>query len=267
MKYVRKPGYRKRSTKIIKKFPRKSARSTSRNPSLVKTVKKIIHSQLENKVVSGYAVNQSIAYAGSVTDPTRLTLVPAIQQGTGSNNRIGNQVRVVKAFVRGFVNLKPYSSLTNLTQCPIYVKMWLCRRVDTNLTITGFPGTTDFSNFFQQGNSTLPFQSNMLDMLLFTNKDYWTVFKTKTIQLGTLTNPSASNSTLLAGNSQVSAPFYFDLTKHLGLLKFNDNNASYVPTNKELFLIFQAVQADGASTTLLDCAEYHYTVQYDYEDA
>ena len=246
---------------------RYAKKSSKKGSSFAARVKKIIHRQLENKVVTGYAVNQSIAYAGSITDPTRIILTPAILQGFGVSNRIGNQVRVMRAVARGFVNLKPYNATSNTTQCPIYVKMWLCRRVDTNLTISSAPVTTDYANFFQQGNSVLPFQSNMLDMLLYTNKDYWTVFKTKTIQLGTLTNPSASNSTLLAGNSNVSVPFYFDLTKHLGLLKFNDNNASYLPTNKELFLVMQCCPADGSTLGALDACEFHYTVQYEYEDA
>ena len=255
--YGRKAPVRKYRKRIYK-------RNTS---TFAKKVKKIIHSQLENKVSTGYNANQSIAYAGSVTDPTRLILVPAITQGAGVNQRIGNTVRVVKAMVRGFVNLKPYAAVGNQQLVPLYVKMWLCRRVDTNLTQASAPTTTDYAQFFQQGNSVLPFQSNMLDMLLFTNKDYWTVFKTKTIQLGTLTNPSGSNSTLLAGNSNVSVPFSFDLTKHLGLLKFNDNNASYLPTNKELFLVFQCVPADGSTLGALDATEYHYTVEYQYEDA
>ena len=263
--------YKKRSygrKASVRKAPkRKYPKRAYKKSSFASRVKKVIHSQLENKVVTGYAVNQSIAYAGSVTDPTRIILTPAILQGSGVSNRIGNQVRVMRAVARGYVNLKPYNSLSNTTQVPIYVKMWLCRRVSTNLTISSAPVTTDYANFFQQGNSTLPFQSNMLDMLLYTNKDYWTVFSSKTIQLGTLTNPSASNSTLLAGASQVSQPFYFDLTKHLGLLKFNDNNASYLPTNKELFLVFQAVPADGSTLAVLDAVEFHYTVEYQYEDA
>ena len=261
-----KTSYRKKNTKKPKKNAKKGSYYRPKK-NLVKTIKSVIHSQIENKVQSGYAANQSIAYAGSVTDPTRIILTPALTQGTGANNRIGNQVRVMKANCRGYVNLKPYNVNYNDSKCPIYVKMWLCRRVDTNLTISSAPTTTDYAQFFQSGNTALPFQSNMLDMMLYSNKDYWTVFKTHTIQLGTLTNPSASAATLLAGNSQVSAPFYFDLTKHLGLLKFNDNNASYLPTNKELFLVMQAIPADGSSPATFDAVEFHYCVEYQYEDA
>ena len=254
--------YKKRSYR--RKAPvRKYRKRVYKKSSFVKRVKKIIHSQMENKCSSGYAANQTIAYAGSVTDPTRLILTPAITQGAGVNQRIGNMVRITKATVRGYVNLKPYNSLSNPQNAPTYVKMWLCRRQTTNLTISSAPVTTDYANFFQQGNSVLPFQSNMLDMLLFPNKDYWNVFATKTFQLSNL----ISSNTLMPSSSSVSRYFQFDLTKHLGLLKFNDNNASYLPTNKELFLVFQIVPADGSTLAVLDAAEYHYGVEYQFEDA
>ena len=263
--------YKKRSYRLRRKAApkRKYAKRVYKKSSFVKRVKRIIHSQLENKVLSGYAANQSIVNAGSITDPTRIILTPAITQGSGSNQRIGNSVRVVKAIARGYVNLKPYNATNNSQTSPLYVKMWLCRRQTTNLTISSAPTTTDYAQFFQTGNSAVPFQSNMLDMTLFTNKDYWNVFATKTIQLcNTGYGSQASASNIAPGSSNVSAPFYFDLTKHLGLCKYNDNNASYLPTNKELFLVFQAVLADGSiSGGILDAAEFHYAVEYQFEDA
>ena len=263
--------YKKRSYPRRKaparKYPKRVYKK--RSTSFVKRVKRIIHSQLENKVLSGYAANQSIVNAGSITDPTRIILTPAITQGAGANQRTGNAVRVVKAHARGYVNLKPYNATNNSQSSPLYVKMWLCRRQTTNLTISSAPTTTDYAQFFQTGNSAVPFQSNMLDMTLFVNKDYWNVLATKTIQLCNVGYGSqASASNIAPGSSNVSAPFYFNLTKHLGLCKYNDNNASYLPTNKELFLVFQAVLADGSiSGGILDACEFHYAVQYEYEDA
>ena len=259
----KKRSYRPRAKKFAPK--RKYAKRIYKKSTFASRVKKIVHRMAENKVLSGYGANQFIAWAGSLTNPTALKLVPAVRQGAGANQRVGNQIRILKAHVRGFVNLKPYSSTQNPYDYPLYVKMWVCRRQTTNVTITGVnPTTYDWSQFFQSGNSAVGFQSNMLDMMLYHNKDYWNVFNTKTIQLSTsfatgsvVTNP---------GSGRVSAPFYFDLTKALGNLKFNDDNADYVPTNKELMLVFQCVKADGSTPALLDATEYHFAYEYQFED-
>ena len=261
--------YKKRSYRPRRKTAapkRKYAKRVYKKSSFASKVKKVIHRMAENKVLSGYAANQSIAWAGSVTNPTNYKLVPAVRQGGGSNQRVGNQIRVTKAIVRGYVNLKPYSATNNPYDYPIYVKMWLCRRQTTNVTITGVnPTTADWAQFFQTGNSAVGFQSNMLDMMLYHNKDYWNVFQQKTIQLST--NFASGSVITNPGSGRVSTSFYFDVTKYLGNLKFNDDNADYVPTNKELLLVFQAVKADGSTPgALLDVAEYHIAYDYQFED-
>ena len=246
---------------------RKYARRVYKKSSFAKRVKKVLHSQIENKIINSYGANQSIAWAGSVTNPTFIRLVPGPSQGVAQSQRIGNEIRVLKAEINGYVNLKPYSATTNPSNCPVYVKMWLCRRKSCNNVIAGDPSTTDFSYFFQTSSTSSAFQSNMLDMVLNVNNDYCTVFATKTIQLDSLTNPSASNSTLLTGKGNVSVPFRFNFGKHLGLCKFNDN-VSNIPMNKELFLVWQQVLADGSTPSYqLDATEFHFQSQFEYEDA
>ena len=102
-------------------------------------------------------------------------------------------------------------------------------------------------------------------MMLYHNKDYWNVFTTKTIQLST--NFGSGSSITNPASGRISTPFYFDVTKHLATLKFNDNTADYYPTNKELLLVFQCVKADGSTPgTLLDAAEFHIAYEYQFED-
>lgn len=258
----RKPANKKRS---YRKSPRRTYRKKS---SLVKTIKKVIHQQAENKVNSTYAANQVLSYAGSITNPFWINLTPTPTQGTSVQQRIGNQIRVMRGVVKGFVNVRPYDATYNTQIAPVMIKMWLCRRQTYNSQIGGIPGTNDFANFFQSGATSLGFQSNMLDMTLRNNRDYWNVFasKTVTLQNSYYSGATAPTTTILGSAYKVSAPFSFSFAKHLGFCKYNDNNT--YPTNKELFLVFQPVYADGSSSaTTLILAETHYTVEWQYEDA
>ena len=141
--------YKKRNYRRKAAPKRKYRKRVYKKSSFASKVKKVIHRMAENKLLSGYAANQSIAWAGSVTNPTSFKLAPAVTQGSGSNQRVGNSIKIVKGVVRGYVNLKPYSATNNPFDYPVYVKMWVCRRQTTNPTVTGIsPNTTDWSYFF-----------------------------------------------------------------------------------------------------------------------
>jgi len=62
----------------------------------------------------------------------------------------------------------------------------------------------------------------------------------------------------------MSVPFSFSYGKHCKTLKFDDSGP--VPTNRNMFIVFQAVSANGASGGGYIPAEYHYTNRVDYED-
>jgi hypothetical protein len=64
----------------------------------------------------------------------------------------------------------------------------------------------------------------------------------------------------------MSVPFYFDLLKPSGTrLKYPEANTQ--PQGKTLWLIFQAVYADGRNSSVYTPAEYHAVANYEYTDA
>jgi len=231
----------------------------------VKTyVKRAIDQNVENKLWIRYASNETIRTAGA-TDPEFINLVPYPSQGTTQYTRIGNKIKVKKAFIKGFVNLKPYSSLTNPLVGPLYVKMWLCRYKSLNTSDIAL--TSCSTDFFEALSGSTGFQGNMLDMSLTNNKDNWIVYKTKTFELGTTSVSTFlnTNSGNWNDNSRMTKPFYFSYGKHLRKqLQFEASGNP--PTNTNLFLISQAVYADGTATAV-EAAEYHYTLRVEYEDA
>lgn len=257
----------------VKRYPKKMKSKVSRkksvkkvSPSLKSYIKKQIHNNMENKVILGYAVNQTITTASASNPFTIQNLLPTIAQGTGHSSRIGNEITIRSAYVSGYVNLLPYNAVTNPLSTPVMVKMWLCssKTVNTNLI-----SSTDIStSFFEINNGSVGFQGNMLDMILTPNRDSWTIYATKKFELGA-TYASTNGGVGTGGyfdNSKMSIPFYFNYGKYFKrALKYNDTLTN-IPTNRNLFLVIQAVYADG-SATAVSIAECHYQFRINFEDS
>lgn len=264
--YARKPPAAK-ARKPVRRPTRRPRKTTRKGVSTaVKDyVKKSIHSNIENKIWIDYGLNQTINTA-NLSIPVFKNLIPTLSQGTQQSQRIGNEVRCVKAVMKGQINLLPYNISSNDT-FPIKVKMWLLKSKRYNQ-----PSSEPLdiaSQMFQVGNSTQGPQGNMLDMEFPINKDLFTVFSTRTFHLNTTSFSTFGGSSSFnpPDNSRVSQPFYFDFSKHLkAKVKYNDG--STYATNNNLYMVFQAVTYDGATktTSSIPC-EFHYTTTVHYEDA
>jgi len=247
-----------RTRRPYKRVPRK--RSGGRK-AITKIVKSIISRQAENKVWADYGVNQSIVCATG-TAPASRNICPLLAYGTGVSARIGNEVRVKSAYIRGHVNILPYDAgAQTVNILPLYVKLWIvsAKQINTqNITATNIA-----TNFFEAGAGSTGFQGNMLDMEFSPNKDAWTVYSTKTFKIGAGATSSNVNATSYFDNSPFSVPFYFSFGKHLKTLKYDEAITS--ATNRNLFMILQCVPANG-NTGAFNLAEYHYSTRVEYED-
>lgn len=261
---------RTRYGKLYKRRPRKYLRKSKRTKRvsnrIKRYVKKIIHSTVENKELIRYSTNEAITQI-IATSPNGVPLIPQIPQGTGDNQRVGNQVRCVKGVINGRINILPYSATLNPLSTPVLVKMWFVK----SLSINGQVGMTSlpWNNFFRGNGASLPFQGTMLDYFLPVNGDYWKVFATKTFKIGA-GYASSTGPVGTAGyfdNSPMSVPFSFNFGRYLKKqLKFDDNTAVQYPTNDNFYVALQVQYADG-STTGLTPAEWHYVIDFKYEDA
>ena len=244
----------------VKRVPRK--RSGGRK-AITKIVKSIISSQAEQKSWFDYGANNSILTSVTVT-PTYKNLVPVLSQGVGHSGRIGNEVRIKSGYVRGHVNILPYSALSNPGPAPVFVKIWVlsCKQINDKV-LSSTPISYDF---FDVVNSSVGLQGNMLDMELTINKDMWVSHGSKTVKIGAGFGTSTGNVSLQSyfDNSPMSAPFYFNLGKILKTCKYDDTSTTC--SNKNLFLVFQCVSADGATYSGSYAAEFHYAIRMDYED-
>lgn len=241
---------------------RKSGRTTI-SPQIKKYVKGVISGKTENKIWVKQSANVNLNTASASGTPTNISCLPEPSQGMGDGDRIGAKINCKKSYIRGFVNINQYDAVTNSASLPIYVKMWLfsIKYVNTNTLSSAALVATDF---FKTTNSNTGFQGTMRDMVLEPNNDIITVYKTKTVRLGTTSYTSGvSQVSSFMDNSAMSAPFYFNTTKIVKMLKFNESTT--YATNKNLFLAFQAVSCSSAST--VTPAEIHYNNYISFEDA
>ena len=257
--YAKRTTKRSAAKKPRRRVPRKSGGGRK---AITKIVKSIISRQAENKSYFKYAANNTISTA-SASVPTNVYLLPTCAQGTGKSDRIGNEIRIKSGYIRGHVNILPYDGLANPGPVPIYVKMWLIssKVINTN-TLSSTVISTDF---FDIVNGAVGFQGNMLDMNFTVNKDLFVVHQQKMVKLGAASATSTGPVGLVGyfDNSPMSVPFTFNFGKYFKTIKYDDT--ANLPTNKNLFLIFTAVQANGTSSTNL-AAEYHYVSRVEYED-
>ncbi len=211
-----------------------------------------------------YGANQSLTTCAGGGSPTYINLVPSIPTGNTVNTRIGNEIEVQEAHIKVAVNLLPYNATTNPNLTPIYVKAWLvsCRSINTS-TLTSTPVA---SNFFFLAPNPIAFQANMLDVVMPVNEEGWILYESKLAKLGvgyaSGTGPASTGNWY--DNSSMTHMFEFDVSKILGKLRYANNQND--PYNKNLFLIMQAVNADGTSGGLYVPAEYHFTFQVKYTD-
>lgn len=257
-------GKRSRRVRVLRRTRKAGRRPKGVSNNVKKYVKRAISSNLENKVYVQNATNVAINTAAGTT-PTNIYLLPQVGQSVTQTGRIGNEIRIRKAYVKGYVNILPYNLATNPLSTPVLVKLFLvsCKYLNTNT----LSSTNIASDFFDNGASSIGFQGSVTDMLMGPNKDAWTFHKTKSFELGA-TYASGSGAVGTGGyfdNSRMTLPFYFSYgSKFRGSLKFNDTGLS--PTNRNLFLCVQAVYADSTTSSITPC-EWHYQNRVEYEDA
>ena len=251
------PGKRK-NTKKSSKRPRKSA------PSFAKKVKAAVYKLAETKKYVDYGANQDITSTSTGSVPTNRALVPLLSQNSTQYGRVGNSVQVTKATLNMRVNLKPYSlGFNNLAQ-PTLLKMWIVSSIVVNGNTFSASGINANTEFFDVNTTATGMQGNPLDMLLKVNRELFTVHATKTLKLGcaNATAPSPTNS--YTDNSSFSHQVSFNFTKALGKLLFDDSDT--IPSNRNVYCVFQTCAAEGTASAGQVQAEYHFSTEICYKD-
>lgn len=247
-------------------YRRAGKRTGKSSTKLITSIcKKIISRKAENKAWFDYATNVVIPTASNSV-PVYRNLLPTIAQGTGHTGRIGNEILVKRAMIRGHINILPYNSITNPFPVPVFVKMWLvsAKGINTN----NLSNTVIASDFFDVVNGSVALQGSMLDIDFTVNSSAWTLYAQKTVKIGAGFTNTSLNLPVSGGgyfdNSPMTVPFSFNYGKHLKTLKYDDT--ATVATNRNMFLLFQTINCDGSTPAGYTPAEMHYSMRVEYED-
>jgi len=241
----------------------------------VKTyVKKVIDDNVETKCIQYYNyLRNLVTPIDSATFPTSnifpLGIDPgslSIPQGSGQGNRVGNSVTTRKLMFKGTFSCKTYDAILNNPPMPVQIKMWIFYDKRTPIDLPN-----PLSNFFQNGNTSKGFQSNLVDLWSPVNTDVYSVLATKTYKLGfasyTGSGPSATFQYYSNNDFNLNQNFSIDLTKHyLKTVRFND--ATTVPTTRGLFCMITYCNANGSVSIFGTTAvQLQYMLEYQYDDA
>lgn len=241
-----------------KRYAKKKSKTS---PMLRLAVKEAIAKLAEKKTVLASATNVALTTSSGI--PNFVALQPTISQGTSQNQRVGNQVRVVNASIRGYVNMLPYNATTNPLGPVTMVKIWIVRYKQSNPA--SLVSTDIATAFFDTGAGVSGLLGTPFDINAFPNKDSWDIVMEKTFKVGgaSATGSIPAANSQLFDNSSSAVPFSFEFGSKLGMCLYNDTTTN--PTNKNLFFVIQPIAAVGA-LGLYTPVEMHWNYKCDYID-
>lgn len=272
MKYVKK--------NLKKSFkPRKSTKSVvKRSPTISYAVKKYvkssIHKEIENKQTyyNGGSPLNITSYVNTASSLGGYPLTPfannmQIVQGLGQADRIGNTIKTRKLVLNYVLYPALYDVTSNPYPVPQMVKIWIGY-------FKGNPNAipSDYSRFFQQGNTASAPSSNLDDMMKPVNSDAWIIKKSFIHKVGHASNTGTGGVATFGYNANndysLNIMRKVDLTKYCSkILKYNDS-ISYTPvSNHSLFMFIEAVEATGNTGGAGIPIKMRYWIDYTYEDA
>jgi len=262
-KSYRKPLRRRRAV---------GGRKGSVSVGVKKYVKRAISSDIENKCVQ---VNQQISF-GSITESPDMNAFPmcplnsywVISQGTGQGARLGNRIKIKSVHLNYVLRPNPYGEF-NLAPVPCNVLLYL--GYVKNAPSYAPTSATDFSQFFQGGNSVYAPAGTLKDGISIINKDWWVIKKRWIEKIGYAFNDGTG---AIPGNQYFANNDYkYNVTKRLNITKYCQktcvfNDAAGGQTNRNLFLMYEAVSSTGFNlgATALPI-NIDYWIDFVYEDA
>lgn len=196
-----------------------------------------------------------------------------IVQGSGQQNRVGNQITPVKAVLKLNMFAAPYNAVSNISPTPVTMRF---------VILSPRPGIqclscTDLANIcqstlFQNGNGALGAVGGLYDLITPYNDDVVTIhfvrdFKVAPAQYTGVTGGANVNTTKASNDFSISQEFLVDVTKYMPKkCTFDDNNGQ--TTSRPTFALFYPVNYDsssiGANQIAVNCV---FSFAMDYIDA
>jgi len=275
MPYIRKRRYRKATGKTGKRVARKSyARKGRSLVSIKKMIKREISANVETKTQQYLGTSYDLLPSNSPGfDSNIIPCYPAstfltIASGTGQGARIGNKIKIKNLKIDGVLFPLAYSATSNLTPCPLHIKIWFFYDKEEP---NALPAPNAANDFFQFGNGSIGFQNELFDHTMPVNTDRYRVLTSRIYKLGYAsyqgTGAQPQQGNFSNNDFKLNCRVRVNLTKYcVKNCVFRDGNTT--PTTRGIYMMAQPVYANGnpmTSGTIPARMEYMLTV--DYEDA
>lgn len=260
-----------KTTKFVKKAPmKKVVKKVSK--ALVKTVKTLIHNNVETKTQSldsGFNLfNSGIAASGDV-----LRLIPTIGQGTDSGSRVGQSINLKSLRVKGHMILDWNNYGDQPNESRIAVRMMVVEARQFSFTADSIINYNEWTPYLlQNGTTEQPFNGDIKDLYLDIARTTCKVHHDEIIYLDM---PQHSIFTPFGGTvvtTEIIAPMrtscaFFDVNvKCKGKkLKYNDQSGD-VGMNWAPVILFGFAHLNGSGPDLVNTPlgiQYVSTLAYD----
>nr|QGF19384.1 hypothetical protein [Antarctic circular DNA molecule] len=266
-------SYKKTTKKVFKTYKKKTYRKTNVS-SVKRIVKAALARNIEHKTIQQFNLNQLLRPSNAALFPDQvIPLGPnnttmALTQGVSQSQRVGNAIKIKSLIFKGTLVPSAYNVSTNTQPSPTQVKMFIFYdRI--NPTVIPSPST----DFFQNGQSQLGLQNDLVDMWLPVNTDKYRVLTTRTFKLGNAQIDGNGSQLDFQGFSnndfKLNCNFSINLTKYMiKTVKFNDNVNSNMPTTRGLYCMWILCSASGnAIPSSQSPCHVQYMQSLVYEDA
>lgn len=263
-------AYRRRAKKSTRVVRRK--RSTIKTKKGVTRLIKKVVTRMEETKEANYQARQPFGSSSNAffLSANVIPLTPSatfmtIAPGTGQGDRIGNKVKVKSLIFKGVMWPTNYDSGTNPNPKPLEIRMWFF----SNRASLAAPSS--YSNFFQNGDSTQGFSGNITDLQKYINNDSYIYRGHRSFKLGAArydgTGTSAPNQYFSNNDFKYNCKFSINCTKMVGKDYIWSDNVTANLSNKSVFVVWEAVNADGSTSASTDAtAIIDWSLQLKYTD-
>jgi len=249
-----------------KSFRKKTFSKAKSSKAFIKKVQKIIHKDVETKqayhIMAPTNFNSGIDAAG---DAQRI--LPNISQGTGENNRIGNQLNAQNLVVKGCISWSPsIGQFGTFANARLGVRMFIIQPRQYNYVNDALNNTATWMPvLLQKGGVAAPFTGQINDLWAPLNTEAFIKYYDKVFMINGTYQATAVGMSQLLGATRM---FNINIKCRNKLLKYENTLSTNNPTNYAPIFVIGYAHLDGSGPDVNSTA---ITVQWDsvfnYEDA
>lgn len=252
----------------------KKAVAKANKSNMVKLIKSVVKTDVEDKKAYLVSNNSNLTYFNSGINSTAdmLQIFPNITQGTDSNNRIGREVIAKRLSIKGYVRLDSNTSFNDYALSQVVCRMMIVSLKSKPNYNDATSTSTPLGALLLKGGTTTNFTGVLSDINASINTDVWTVHSDRKFYLSqdALIQPSGAGATSQAIDTRNAIKFFnIPIRCRNKKLKYDYNISSGIlPVNYGPILLLGYSFLNATSPDVVSArVGLHFETRFDYEDA